>query len=181
MSWKDTLLCFLSMRHHKSITHLDILENDGPLFQITHIDSLKPRGGVPSHDIGRTDRHLCSIALFGESLDGLKGLHSLNERELLLTDGCDCTRCQNLNSMGESVIRCAVRAHRHAAVVSHGIGRLGRLDSPSRRVLWSLGHCQPDAEGASQNACSEYCDQDFEITFHNTPPLRPNRHCGVAT
>src|SRR6516164_383654 len=174
MSWKDTLLCFLSMRHHKSITHLDILENDGPLFQITHIDSLRPRGGVPSHDIGRTDRHLCSITLFGESLDGFKSLHSLNERELLLTDGCDCTRCQNLNSMGESVSRCAVRAHRHAAVVLDGIGRLARLNSLGQRALWCLGHCQPDAEGPGQKRCSRYRDQDRQVTFHIQTSCAPH-------
>jgi hypothetical protein len=98
------------------------VENDGPLFQITHIDRLPPRGGISSYDIGGPDRHLCSVALFGESLDGLKGLHSLNERKLLLTDGRDCTRCQNLNPMGEGFSRCAVPPHRYARVVLQGIG-----------------------------------------------------------
>src|SRR6478672_7934624 len=122
------------MRHHESITHLDILENDGPLLQITHIDSLQPRGGVPSNDIGRTDRHLCSVALFGESLDGLKGLHSLNERELLLTDG-----------------RRAIGPDRDTTIILYGVGRLNGWRSLGWRALHGLGHGEPYAKGTDQN------------------------------
>src|SRR5262245_46602664 len=86
MFWKQTLLDFLSMCHHERIAHLNVLEDDGPLLLIAHIGGLQSLRGVPRNDIGRADRHLCSIAFFGEGLQRLEGFHSLNERKLLLTD-----------------------------------------------------------------------------------------------
>src|SRR5262245_8854976 len=127
MSRKQTLSGFLSMRHDKRIAHLDVLEDDSPLFEISQISGLQPRGSVPSNNIGRTDRHLRSIAFLGKGLNCLKRLHSLNERQLLLTYSSNRTRRQNLKSMREYIGGRAIRQSRDATLILQSEGRLSGL------------------------------------------------------